>query len=217
MQPDQFARRDDAKRVVGAFSKDLVDLFGAPKPPSGSLLSEADYAKRWGADMLEDLWPYSAETLERARKILRQTSKYKSMPSNAEILAAAKEAYKQIESEKPRLIRAKHELPDSDPWSEARQDTADMLLKTAMGRRAVGDGCILTLWNYCRERGRLPTEGEYQQMIQGADLTLKLINDLVGKTDSVSEACLRWGNTLIERRQQMADFVYGKGEAVWRT
>lgn len=200
-------RRQDAKRVVGRFAADLIDLFGTPKPPNGSQLSDAQYGKKWLADMIEDLWPFSAETLERARRILRRTTKYKSMPNNSEILTAAKQAYKEIESEKPQLIKP-DEKRRAEMAIEEKENLAIELMRAHLGRQAVEEGWHGELFEYVRDNSHLPrSNAEIKFMRDEAVRTDRTIKALFAKdipiSDTLTPVCKGFAESVLGRRDSI--------------
>lgn len=193
----------------------FVMAVGVHFPP----LAQGDDAKVWVASMERVLSRMEPKVLAKAAEIIIATRNPKRdgkwFPTPSECIAACDQARADLALEN-RAPLLSHGNRDQSPWASWRQDTADMLIKTEMGKRAVKDGCILTLWNFCRENGRLPSEDVYAQMIRGADKTLELIERIANETDGVAQACARFGQTVLERRKQMAEFVEGKGDAIWR-
>lgn len=57
-----------------------------------------------------------------------------------------------------------------DPWSQAAKQQARALLKGDIGRRAATEGWAITLYDFCREHGRLPADGGELNSVHAAGM-----------------------------------------------
>lgn len=198
-----------ARSDVAIFAEGVIDLFGAPKPPHGSRLDEESYGEKWLDDLIDDLGMFNADTLERARKILRQTTKYKSMPNNAEIIMAAKEAVRQLEIEKPRLIRSEEKSREQIS-QEQRENNAIMLMRCHLGKQSCDEGWHGSLFDFVRDTGTLPRSGaEIEKLIHEARETDKTIK-------KISEIELDMNDTLTVMNRRFAQSVLGRRDCIRR-
>lgn len=131
---------------VQSFYSNLRIHFGEPRIPKDANLE--DFIKNFA----EDLAGYSDnEYFTAAKKLRTDPHASRSFPTNGVILAACREAKREIavEAVKPKPAKV-------DMWCDAAKEQADKLVCSPLGRQAARDGWILCLWHFCREHGRLP-------------------------------------------------------------
>jgi len=198
-----------ARKDVIRFADQLSDYFGPPKPAGGQ--DDGTYLKTWMKYAMDDFGFYSAEELERAFKILRATSKYRAMPANSEIIAACKQAAKELQVERPQL-----KVPTQTPAErnhKAREDIAIMLMRnSAMGKTACKEGWCGELFAYCRDNGHLPrTDSEIQLLVDGSRGTFDRIEGLkTGRIDvpgPMREKLISLGMSMLARREAITQAV----------
>lgn len=217
-----------AQQATIGFVDDLCGYFGPPKPASGQ--DEAAYLKTWMRYASADFGGHSADVYARAFKILRSTSKYKSMPSNAEIIDACKEAEKQINSEKPQFIDTRTR---SERTHDAKERIALDLIRGEMGRTAAKEGWIGELFAFVRDNGHLPrTSDEINLLIDnqsrekgeaygrsrhgGAKGTDERYAACVrGEGGAFNDALERLGASMLERRKALAAVVLENKPYAW--
>lgn len=195
----------------------FVMAVGVHFPP----LAQGDEADVWMASMARVLGRMETHVLSAAAALIIETRNPKRdgkwFPTPSECIVACDTARQRIENDKrgskPLLS---HGERDQSPWASWRCDLADTLIKTPMGERAAAGGWIVTLWNFCREHGRLPSEEQARAMAVSAGDIPKLIEDLESDPNALAQMCARWGRSFVERRQQMAAYVSGVQDAPWR-
>lgn len=203
-----------ARQAIIEFVDDLCGYFGPPKPANGQ--SDDAYLKTWMRYAMDDFGGFSPEELARAFKVLRSTSKYKSMPSNAEILDACREARKQIRTERPQLV------PQQKPeraTHTAREKLALELIKTEMGRTAAKEGWIGELFAFVRDNGHMPrTQSEIKLMVDDAKGTDRRYEACIrGEAGAFSASLERLGASMLARRKALADYVLEGKPYTWGT
>ena len=57
-----------------------------------------------------------------------------------------------------------------DPWSEQSKQHARALLQCDLGAKPRGEGWIQALFDFCREHGRLPVDGEERDQVKASGL-----------------------------------------------
>lgn len=192
---------------VTAFISHLVLHFGEPK------FDVQDHDKprahgEWLKSMVRELKVYSPEALNKAGQIIVTTRKYRSFPLVAECLDACQEAEKWLRSQKPQLKfsgESRHRIPE---WSDERVRLADDLVMTETGRRAAREGWILALHDFCRREMRMPEGHEIKHCIdgaKGADAALAMA--VRGECGAQSRAIVALGQSILERRERLADMV----------
>jgi len=198
-----------SRKDVIKFVDQLSDYFGPPKPAAGQ--DDGTYLSTWMRYAIEDFGFYNAEELERAFKILRAKSKYKSMPSNAEILDAARQAAKELQIERPQL-KVETKTP-AERNAKAREDIAIMLMRNSpMGKTSCAEGWCGELFAFCRDNGHLPrTNAEIQLLVDGAQGTVDRIEGLqTGRIDvpvKMREKLVSLGHSMLARREAIHDAV----------
>lgn len=200
-----------ARHAIIEFVDDLCGYFGPPKPANGQ--SDDAYLKSWMRYAMDDFGSYSADELMRAFKILRSTSKYKSMPSNAEIIEACKEAVKQINIEKPKFIDTRTR---SERTHDAKERIALDLIRCDMGRTASKEGWIGELFAYVRDNGHMPrTNAEIRTIVADAEETDRVFNGLVCGDIRGHERLIGLGESMMQRRKALADYILHGKQYTW--
>lgn len=193
---------------VAKFVEAVSRQFNPPK------LEERE-AAMWLMDYVDELQSWPENVLAHAAKIIRAKRTDRRFPLPAECAAACREADKEIGQAKRDANLLTHGERDQSPWATWRQEMANRLIQTPMGKKAAAEGWIASLWNYCREHGRLPDESHAKAMASDAGALVDLVKELAGDPDGLAQMCARWGRNVLQRRREMADFVDGNGEAVW--
>lgn len=194
---------------VAAFIAAVSRQFNPPR------LDETE-AAGWMRDYVRVIGKYDADVLSRAAHKIIETRTESRFPKPAECRAACVEADRDLATLRKDQGLLSHGQRDQSPWASWRQDMADTLIKTDMGRQAAREGWVLLLWNYCRDHGRLPSPDMAARFAREARAIDDLIQENEGRIDGLSQACARFGRTILERRDEMQAYVAGTGEAKWR-
>lgn len=208
-----------ARRDVIKFVDQMSEYFGPPKPSGGQ--EDGTYLQKWMRYAFEDFGFYSAEELDRAFRILRATSKYKSMPSNAEIIAACKEAVKELRSERP-VLKVDTRSPQ-DRSVQAKEDNALFLMRQfPMGKTACDEGWHGELFEFIRDNGRLPSnQHEIKRLIDETQDTDRVIVKLNTDQDvdidngSLVAVCRNFSQSILGRRDAIARAVIDGETYIW--
>lgn len=207
-----------AKKDVIRFVDELSRYFGPPKPASGH--DDGAYLQTWMRYAIEDFGFYSAHELDRAFKILRATSKYKSMPSNAEILTACREAAKELRSERP-VLKVDPRTP-AERNTQGRENNAIFLMRQSpMGRTACDEGWHGELFEFIRDNGRLPRPVEIDLMIESTratDRTIARVNnpdEVSAGSGALIAVCRGFGMSVLSRRDHIARAVVDGKDFTW--
>lgn len=171
---------------------------------------DEEQEKSWITAMVRELGPFGADVLKRASKEIIRTRKDTRVPLLAECLSACKEAKYWIESE-----RDKGRLPiESNPvdrkfavWSEERRRLADQLLMTPQGKRAATEGWVLSLHDFIREHGRVPTDREEPKLKKSADDFLVEYRRCLSGGFGCAKPLAELGTKMLKRREELADMV----------
>ena len=182
-----------------------------------------DEAEVWMASMMHMLRQADSDVLAAAALHILDTRKPKVdgkwFPTPAECREACVAAKAKLDTAKradaPLLSNGQR---DRSPWAGWRIDRADELIRTtAMGRAAAAGGWTLALHDFIRANQRLPHEHELGSIRATSAETRRLIEHCDrGEAGVLSGPLARLGRTIMERGQDMADFVSGKGETTWR-
>lgn len=208
-----------SRKDVIKFVDQMSEYFGPPKPSGGQ--EDGTYLQTWMRYAFEDFGFYSAGELDRAFKILRSTSKYKSMPSNAEIIAACKDAVKELQSERP-VLKVDTRSPQ-ERSVQAREDTALFLMRQSpMGKTACNEGWHGELFEFIRDNGRLPSnQHEIKRLIDETRETNSVIARLnaaegVDIDDgSLVAVCRNFSQSILGRRDAISRAVVDGENYIW--
>ncbi len=186
------------------------------------------FGKRFETDEAEDQWLdsmqrnlriYPASVLDRACKRIVDNRKERYFPLPAECRAACEEVIKLEKAEQaPKFddaATAKAKLDASD-W-QYRQ--ADDQIQCSLGRRAAQEGWILSLHDFAREKGRIPTqEYEIRQCITSARGFDEAYEELLrekalGRSTSLQNSLIQLGDMMRQRREKYRQMVLGREAA----
>jgi hypothetical protein len=141
--------------VLEKFINPMRPFFADPKMPTGTPV-EAFYA-----GMIEDLSIFSDTVLELASKNLRAGREYHTFPSIAECMSYCKAARDELYGKTIANAPPKEPYPE---WTKERQRWAVDVLLSSQGMRysvhAAKNGWIVALWDFIREKERLPNDRE---------------------------------------------------------
>jgi hypothetical protein len=145
--------------VLDKFITPMRPFFADPKMPAGTPV-EAFYA-----GLIEDLSIFSDTVLELASKNLRAGREYHTFPSIAECMGYCKAARDELYGKTIANAPPKEPYPE---WTKERQTWAAQVLCGGQGRRysisAARDGWIVALWDFVREKERLPNDREADEI-----------------------------------------------------
>lgn len=149
---------------------------------------------------------YSEPELDKAADALLSSfipTQRKPWPTPAEICSACQDARELLNPPPP--LGYRH--PD---WSPPNIAKAYDLIVSDTGRRAADEGWILSLWDFCRKKQRLPNASE-QTIIKGHahDFNEAFARAERGKTPL--DAMLRaMGETMLRRRDKLGRMAHGE-------
>lgn len=110
---------------------------------------------------------------------------------------------------------AQEALPKGEPkekdqkWTRSVLQRADDLIQSDLGRQAAEEGWSLSLWDFCREKGRLPDGYEIsacKQITREFDEAYALT---VNTSGTLAKQMKELGEMMLARRYQKADLAYG--------
>lgn len=195
--------------AISEFIARLVVHFGEPKFDVSD--SDRPWAhKEWSRDMNDHLKKYDREVLELAASRMAAAGKYRRFPLLSECVAACDKAESWLDSQKPKLpIRDPGSLPE---YSQDRENLARDLIKSPMGKQAAQEGWIWGLYVFCVRNARLPTHSEINEgkkaLKPGAKAAeLDVERAARGEFGALSPYILQMGKALLQRRDEMKDFV----------
>jgi hypothetical protein len=177
------------------------------------------FSKRFDSEAAEDQWldsmrrnlrTYSPSVLKRACQRIVDTRKDRYFPLPAECRRACEEIEKVERAENARpLDTHAHPLQVGADW---KYRLADDLIMCGLGKRAAQEGWILSLHDYCRNNGRLPTqEHEIRKCIQDAKGFDQAYEDVLnGNGGALTKALEALGDTMLKRREALREKVLGR-------
>jgi hypothetical protein len=157
------------------------------------------------AELARLMKSYCEEELDKAADVVIRGHKGKTWPAVSVMLAACAEAREILHLSAQADEDAKH--PE---WSKRARFFAFKSLRSEMGRRAAKEGWILGLEKFLRENMREPSEreiGDLKRSGRGFDDAYGEV--LSGRGGAVAPALKRLGNTMLERRNELAAVAHG--------
>jgi len=193
---------------VSDMISDLAIQFGRPKFKG---VSEAEYPRAY-AEFLKVINPalriFTGEELKKAAEILIATRKYRSFPLVYECREACIEAAKTLKAERPRLLGGDDMRAVPPDWAPHRENIANELVMTSLGRRAAKEGWVSALWQFIRKEMRLPNDAEIKTCIadaKGVDEWTERASR--GECGAQSLAVMRLGESMLKRRDELKAMV----------
>ena len=165
---------------------------------------------QWLADMNRSLKDAAPEVLDRAADILIDTAKYKSFPILGEVRKAVEKAANELRQEQPRM-RFSPTKKLEDDYSE-REKLALELILGEVGRRALREDWLGSLYAFCVKHMRLPTNFEINDSEKGVIAEARAFDRELDRCrgappGSVHAQLLPIGITMLERRKRLATYV----------
>lgn len=161
----------------------------------------------WMSSMTLALSKYSDDVLrEAAQQILLKRVPKKDgafFPAPSECIAVCNTIANQHfkDEEKSRLLPG----PNPDSWSDDRLALAFDLMKSELGRRAVREGWLQSLYTFCRKNMRLPKGNEIEVCIADGRIVQQVVEEFQnGEPNQFNAAIVRWGNTMLEKQDELA-------------
>lgn len=182
------------------------------------------FSKRFDSESAEDQWldsmrrnlrSYEPRVLKRACQKIIDTRKDRFFPLPSECRAACEQVIKLEKAEEgPRLDDA-HKANPLKGNADWQFRLADELIMCGLGRRAAHEGWILSLHDFCRINGRLPTQDyEIKKCIdsaKGFDQAYEAV--LNGEGGVCAKALEGLGDAMRKRRESLRVRVLGKDAA----
>lgn len=171
--------------------------------------------KIWVESMINGLRGYDASVLARAGQRIIMSKTDPGFPYLAECRKVCEEVIKIERAERaPKFDEAAKakELADSHDW---KTKLADGLIMCEIGRRAAREGWILSLHDFCRLNGRLPSEDwQIRKCIEAARGFNQAYEDVLNGGGGVCSKTLeRLGDAMLKRRESLRERVLGKEAA----
>lgn len=139
--------------------------FTAPMLVHFSVKHDSDAAEEaWLADYEDALKIFQPAILQEAAKRIMRRRNYTNFPMIAECVQACNE----VIEERSKSVPSRSHSPLYPEWSDERVAEANLMLNSAVGRKAAEEGWIIGLWDFCRNRRRLPQHHEVPKIIAGS-------------------------------------------------
>lgn len=171
-------------------------VFGPP--------NHVEDPKEFTKEFIKAISGYSAESYIRATDNLirsHEPTNLKPWPS----MAATRQAVHDAQEAMP-----KGEQKEKDQrWTRPVLQRADDLIQSDMGRQAAEEGWSLSLWDFCREKGRLPTGYEVSACKQTTREFNEAYATTVNTSGTLAKQMKELGEMMFARRYQKADLAYG--------
>jgi hypothetical protein len=165
----------------------------------------------WLQSMLKNLKPYGASVLSRAAQRIIDNRKDRRFPLPAECRSACEEIIKlDRASETPRFEAASNNATSAQSEYDRRYAHADWLITQApIGKAAAKEGWVLSLHDFIRINGRLPTErheiDKCKASAKGFDQAFA--ECVRGEAGFLSRPLLGLGESMLRRRHKIEDMV----------
>lgn len=176
-----------SSHVREAFIEPLIACYGLPK---------SDRPELFFAEVMAALEHYQRADLQSAKTLILRRHKF--WPRIAECLDVINEV---IEA-RSRPGVAPIQYPT---WTAERFAQADVLVRSELGKHAADEGWISPLWDFCREKLRLPEGEEVRHLINSGRETARVIESTYRECRPKSPAvilCQGW-----EKRMRMLALI----------
>lgn len=145
------------QKVMDHFLKPLKPFFEDPKMAKGGTVEE------FYTGVAESLVNFSETVLDLAVQKVKEHHKWRTFPQVADCIAYCKAARDELYGKTIANAPPKEPYPE---WTKERQTWAAQALCGSRGLtfslRAAEDGSIVALWDFVREKARLPNEAEFR-------------------------------------------------------
>lgn len=174
--------------------------------------SEAD-EDAWIASMIGGLKGYDASILDRAAQRIILTRNEPGFPYLADCRKACEEVIKLERAERAPKFDDTAKQKAAYDGADHRFRLADELICAGpLGKRAAQEGWILSLHDFCRLNGKLPTE-DWQirkciESARGFDEAFEAV--LNGKGGACTAALERLGDTMLKKREKYRAMALGR-------
>ena len=180
--------------------------FIAPLSIHYSVRHENDDAKKaWREDYVDAMRGYSSEVLKEAAKRIMRKRNYSNFPLIADCLEACKSVLDDRNVGRSPDMGSHKGYPE---WSHERQRKAAQMICCELGKRAAKEGWVISLWDFCRNKDRLPQRHEIDKLIAGSRGTWQAMKEIDDK-NAMAPALRNLEQTLIKRRQKLTELVLG--------
>lgn len=173
----------------------------------------------WTLSMINGLKGYDASVLDRAAERILLNRNEPGFPYLAECRKACEEVIKLERADRtPKFddaAKAKAQLDAAD-W---QYRLADDLIMCSLGKRAAQEGWILSLHDFARINGRIPTqEWEIRKCITSARGFDEAYEDLLreranGRSSGLQNSLIHLGDEMLKRREKYRQMVLGRAAA----
>lgn len=179
------------------------------------------FIKKFDSEEAEDLWldsmernlkVYSASVLKRACQRIIDTRKDKYFPLPSECKTRCDEIEKIDKLDERRPLDPRSTDNPKSGTSDWQFKLADELIMCGIGRRAAQEGWILSLHDFCRLNGRIPTQDhEIRKCIdaaRGFDRAYEAV--LNGEGGVLAKPLEGLGDAMLARREKLRAMVLGR-------
>lgn len=163
----------------------------------------------WLASMFRDLRGYSSQVLDEAARDIIRNRKERYFPLPAECREACEAVKKRsdIASRASQLSATTWTYKRDDDYAPWRVQLADDLIRCDIGRQAVKEGWVLSLHDYARKHGKLPTQAEFHGLKQAAKEFDRAYTECVRGGWPQAAVLRDLGDKMIARREELSDMV----------
>lgn len=196
--------------AVSKFISELAMHF----PPPMRQKDEPQAYTEWLRTFLRAMSNYSQAVIERSAQEIINTRTDRRFPLVSEVKKVcdkhASEEYRERNA-KPLTDTAKVSQSQFSDW---RVKLADDLIMCGLGKEAARDGWILSLHDFCRAQGRLPTGhevGQCKAAAKGFDAAYEAC--LRGEGGVCNAALVKLGDSMLARREEYRARVLGREAA----
>lgn len=159
----------------------------------------------WLDSMVSELKWYSADVLELAAKNMIRRRRNEYFPVLSECLAACADAKQWLDAANPKMKFGGGQ--SASPASSDRTQLADQLVMGEMGHGAAKDGWILSLHDFIREQGRMPTPQESTRLKSEAKGFDRALDSCRDGGHPMAGSLRELGVSMVARRQTLTEMV----------
>jgi len=179
-------------------------IYGQPDSPDPVAYLE---------EMSRMLSRYSESVLDQAADLVLKTHRGRNWPTPAECIRACEDV---LETDRAKEARKAGTVENYPEWSVRAIERANTLIQSPLGRQAAREGWISPLWDYCRHAGKLP---DNEAAIHRCKVIAREFDEAYAEVCAgkgygpLLSALKRLGDSMLERRDKLADIALGKDTA----
>lgn len=166
-----------------------------------------DLERLWREDYERELGGFSDEVLRDAVRRIYRKRNYSNFPMIADCVEACEEVLESRLAKGPEAYS--HLARDYPEWSRERIRAANRMLASGIGKKAAAEGWIIGLWDFCRNKNRLPQQHEVPKIVASSREAWRVMKE-IDQSNPMAPILNKTAAMLRDRRKDLTAIVEGK-------